>query len=186
MLSRSEIQRALWGAWLVGVRDPRALEWFEFTVEGFWRSFFAALLAAPFYLFLALHEYAIAGAPADPFWTAFVRAVTYALDWALFPIAVFLLVRLVDLGHRYVVYIVVNNWATVLQLFAFSLAVAVARLLPEALASLVLVATLALVLAYRWLVAREALATSGWMASAFVLVDLVLGLLLDRLARSLL
>jgi len=184
MLSLAEVQRALTGAWLLALRDPRAFEWFDLTVEGFWRSFWAAAVAAPLYFFLAIHEFALTGWPAEPVWTFLVRAVAYALDWALFPLVALVLVRLADLGHRYVVYIVANNWATVLQLAAFAATVALATLLPDALGSILVLAALATVLAYRWLVARQALATTGAIATAFVLVDLVLGLLLDRLARG--
>lgn len=184
MPTLAEVERALTGAWLLALRDPRAFEWFDLTVEGFWRSFWAALVAAPLYLFLAAHEHAVTGWPADPLWTATVRTLSYAADWAVFPVVAFLLVRLADLGHRYVAYIVANNWATVLQLLAFAVAVALAGFLPEALGSIIVLAVLVLVLVYRWLVARQALATSGAVATAFVLVDLVLGLLLDRLARA--
>jgi hypothetical protein len=186
MLTAAELQRALTGAWLLALRDPRAFEQFDLTVDGFWRSFWAAAVAAPLYLVLAIHEYALTGWPAEPVWAFFVRTIAYILDWGLFPLVALLLVRLADLGHRYVVYIVTNNWATVLQLLAFTASVAIATLLPDALASVLMLAALVLVLAYRWLVALQALATTGALATAFVLVDLVLGLLLDRIARALL
>lgn len=186
MLTVAEIQRSLIGAWLLAQRDPRAFDWFDLTVEGFWRSFLAAVVAAPLYLFLAVHEYQLIGWPADPLWTAVVRTLSYVADWLLFPVVALALVRLLDLGHRYVVYIVANNWATVLQLLAFAVTVALAGLLPEAVGPILVLATLVLVLIYRWMVARQALAASGAVASAFVLVDIVLGLLLDRLARAIL
>jgi hypothetical protein len=54
MPSYAEIQRALQGAWLLARGDTRGMGLFDLSVEGFWRSFAAALLAAPAYVLVLL------------------------------------------------------------------------------------------------------------------------------------
>ena len=88
MPGREEINRALFGAYLLARRDPRGMGYFEISVEGFWRSFFAAALAAPmFAIIVALHrpevtaEYSIA-------WQFLGQTIRYVLDWAAYPLIV--------------------------------------------------------------------------------------------------
>ena len=45
MPSMADTKRALEGAWLIARRDPGAMSRFDLTVEGFWASFFAAVVA---------------------------------------------------------------------------------------------------------------------------------------------
>ncbi len=186
MPSREEIERALIAAWLLAKQDARAMSLFDLTVEGFWRSFFAAVLAAPFYAFLAANEYALTGLPASLSWVVIVHAFGYLLDWASFPLAAILLTKLVGLEQRYVPLIIANNWATVLQLALFTAVVVVALVLPQPLSAILVMSALAAVLFYRWLVARQALMTTGGIALGFVVVDLLLGLMVERITRAML
>ncbi len=186
MPGREEIARALTGAWLLWRTDPTAMRWFDLTVEGFWRSFFAAVLVAPFYVFMLTTDYMANGLPASLPLVVLVRSLAYVVDWAAFPLVAILLVRLFGLEHRYVALIVADNWASVLQAAALTTAVAVSLVLPMAVAALVVLGTFITVVFYQWLVARQALETTGGIAGGFVAADLLTGILVDRMVTSLL
>ncbi len=162
------------------------MSWFDLTVEGFWRSFFAAVLVAPFYLFMLAVDYGTSGMPAGLALVVLVRTVAYVVDWAAFPLVAILLVRLFGLEHRYVALVVADNWASVLQAAALTAAVAVSTILPMAVAALLVLGTFVAVVFYQWLVARQALETTGGIAGGFVAVDLLTGILVDRTVSSLL
>ncbi len=181
-----EISRALTGAWLLWRGDPSAMSWFELTVEGFWRSFFAAVLVAPFYVFMLAVDYASSEMPAGLATVVVVRGVAYLADWAAFPLVAVLLVRLFGLERRYVALIVADNWASVLQAAALTAAVAASMVLPMAVAALLVLATFVTVVFYQWLVVRQALETTGGVAGGFVAADLLSGILVDRMVSSLL
>jgi len=184
MPTRAEIELALWGTWLLLRQDPRALECFDFTVEGFWKSFFAAVVALPFYAFLVLHELVLVQ-PTSPALAVLARLVGYALDWVAFAVAAALLLRMLGLGRRFVPLVVMVNWAAVPQLALMAGAVVASLVLPDVLDPLLLVAALVAVLFYRWLVVRQALEGLGGIAFGFVVVDVLLGILVDRLVGAL-
>lgn len=186
MPGREEITRSLTGAWLLWRSDPAAMSWFNLSVEGFWRSFFAAVLVAPFYLYMVATDYMAGGLPASLGLVVLVRGLAYLVDWAAFPLAAILLVRLFGLQHRYVALIVADNWASVLQAAVLAAAVVVSTVLPMAIAAVLVLATFVAVIYYQWLVARQALETTGAIAGGFVAADLLTGIAVDRLVGSLL
>ena len=47
MPSQREIIAALFGSWRLMRFDADGMNWFDFSSAGFWRSFYAALPAAP-------------------------------------------------------------------------------------------------------------------------------------------
>lgn len=176
-----EIKRSLFGAWLLARGDTRGMELFDLSVEGFFRSFVAALVAAPVYLLLILDRYQTTGMPAALGSVAAVEAVGYALGWIAFPLLAVLLTRLLGLGHRYVPLIVAGNWAAVLQVTFFLVALLLAGLLPPPMRALILFAATVLVLVYQWFVMRTALQTTGGTAAGLLAVNVLLDTILSLL-----
>ncbi len=176
MPSKREVVAALYGAWRLLRFDPRGFDWFDLTIDGFWRSFFAAVLAAPAYLLLVALDLGDRGAPIDGPWAAFVLVLAYAAEWIAFPIAAIFITRLLGLTTGYVPLIVAGNWISVPQ----SLLVALAGAIDEwgGLAAVVgpflsLSATL-YVLIYQWFVTRLALKTGGATAVGVVLLQILI------------
>jgi len=182
--TREEVLRALTGTLLLARQDPRAEDFFDLSLDGFWKSFFAAVVGLPFFLVLVLNELALLE-PLSPFAVVAARLVAYALDWPLFALAAALLVRLVDLSRRYVPLVVMVNWATVPQLALMAATVAVAAVLPDAVAGFLFVVALTTVLFYRWTVMRRALGGLGGTAFGFLVVDVLLGVFTERLITTL-
>ncbi len=95
--------------------------------------------------------------------------------------------RFLARGHLWLDFIIIYNWAQVLQ-YAFYLCVtglALSDLLPTALASGLVSAVTVALLVYEWFIARVALDIAGPAAAMIVLVDLVLGSIISRAAEAL-
>lgn len=187
----SEIARSLFGAWRLARLDRAGMALFDISITGFRRSFFAAVLVAPIYLYLiaiAPDEEAAAGAEKiDAVWQTIALIVKYLLNWAVFPIAMIFLARLLRLTHHYVGYIIAANWGAVLQMALLAAAATLGLLIggENSLGSILsLLATVAAI-AYQWVIARTALQTTAVVAAALVIIDLLLGLLINAGVASL-
>ena len=177
MPGTAEIARSLTGAWRLLRFDASGMNFFDLSIDGFWRSFFAAVIALPMYiLFVAV---SFDGTDAGLFVFVLVKGIAYVAGWAAFPIAMIGIARLLGLTQNYVAFIVAANWAGVLQSAVFvpvNLVAATGALASDGGAFLYL-ATLVIVLVYQWFIARTALQTTVTVASAVVLIDVFLGLI---------
>ncbi|MDA0675530.1 MAG: hypothetical protein O3A88_04095 [Proteobacteria bacterium] len=111
----AEILAAHYGATRLARFDAQGLRAFNPTVEGFWRSFWAAALVAPFYAILLAFHFATMADPVHPVRFALVEAVTYVIAWLAFPVAMVGVSRWLGRWDAYVGYIVAYNWAAVVQ-----------------------------------------------------------------------
>ena len=167
--------------------DVGGMAWFDLSIAGFWRSFFAALLAAPFFAVLVGMHFAQGDQPFDPGRATLVLAVAYCLSWAAFPVAAIIITRLLRLTDRYVALIVAFNWANVLQIAVILLAnlIDASGLLPGSLGAIPPIAALAFVLVYQWFVTRTALATTTATAIGVVFLQLLIDVFIELAADSL-
>lgn len=186
--SQADILRALYAAWRLALRDPGAMAQFDLSIAGFWRSFFAVVLVAPFYFLLLRLEYNLL--PAVPALGGFflVKGLFFLISWAAYPLLMIPLTRMLGLGQYYIGFIVAYNWSAVIVILVllppftlFGLQV----IGPGAAGFLNLLATMA-VLYYRWFLTRTALAISGGLALGFVFIDLLLSILFDITGNRLL
>jgi hypothetical protein len=180
MPTYAEIQRSVEAAWLLARGDQRGMAMFDLSLEGFWKSFAAALLVAPAYGIVLLDQYRLVGWPEHVTGTMFAELVSFVLGWLAFPIVNIFLTRLLGLSTRYVPLIVANNWSAVVQVALYTTVVIVGMVLPADLRTLALfVATLA-VLTYQWFVIRTALQTTSATAFGLVAVDILTSIMLSR------
>ncbi len=182
---QAEIARHLQGAWLLARGDRRGLSWFDLSVDGFWRSFSAALVVAPVYALVLLEQHAAAGWPERPWRAALAETAAYACGWVTFPLAAVLLTRLLGLTARYVTLVVAVNWSAVLQIALYAAVVTVGLVLPAGARGTLLLAATLLILAYQWFVIRTALATGTGTATGLVLIDVLLGMTVSRAVDAL-
>jgi hypothetical protein len=174
MPDREEIWSALFGAYRLAWFEPSGMTHFNLTFDGFWRSFFAAVLVAPAYAILVGMEVAAEPKPLDLGVLALTESIGYILAWAAFPLAAIVLTRLLGLGRNYVALIVALNWTAVLQTALFVAVVLLGPLLPSGLGTLLITLTTGAILVYQWFVIRTALQTTGGIALMLLLVDLVI------------
>lgn len=192
MPDKAEILQSIQGAWRLARLDRGGMAFFNLTVTGFWRSFFAAVLVAPGYALLVAQKFdrgeatapevapsvAASGEPAV-IWIAIVQGLTYALSWVIFPIAAAVVTWLLSLGRFYVALIVAGNWAAVIQMAAFIGVLALGYVVPAALVPVLMTVVTGGILFYQWFVVRTALQTSGGVALALVLIDLLLNTMIN-------
>ena len=174
-----EASRSVQGAWGLLRRNPAAPTAFNATLDGFWRSFFAAVLLLP----LELAYRAMVGpgegtdAAPETRWT--VNILVYVIGWTAWPLIVFYLTRAMDCGGRFLGYMVAYNWSQLLTVpFLIGLDVLGRAALPQEVSLVVNLAALAAVLFYEYLIARQMLGVAAGKAIVVVLTALVLGLIL--------
>jgi len=184
----TEVQLAVGGALRLACGDRRGLGFFDTSIDGFWRSFRAALICYP--LYLALLSFRVSSAS----WTQsgvptilVVETIAFVISWTAFPLLILPLARLLGREDRFLAFMVVYNWSQIPQTVLFVLVGldgATGLLAPSAAGFAQLVAAIA-VLVYEWYIARVALLVTGAQATVVVMVDLVLGTALGRVAEAL-
>jgi hypothetical protein len=182
---REEIGRAVQGALLLARGDSAGMGLFDTSFDGFWHSFAAPVLAAPICALLLAEQYARFGHEGGLGTIVLAESVSYILDILTFPILAIFLTKFLNLGARYVPLVVATNWATLPQVLLFLAAVTLGTLVAPLRPALLLFAMLA-TLTYQWFVVRTALGSTGGHAAAFVTLNLLVGLLLNRVADTLL
>ena len=72
MPDRAEVLRSLYGAYRLAFLDQSGMAHFNLSVDGFWRSFFAAVLVAPGFAVLVVQKLVARPEPFDPGWAMLV------------------------------------------------------------------------------------------------------------------
>ena len=188
MLSAREAATSLYGAYRLARFDTRGMTYFEISLAGFWRSFYAAVIVAPVFAVLLVMRYAAGGGDVDGVRFAAVEAIAYVIAWVAFPLVMVTLARLLDREERYLGYIVAYNWASVLQngLYLPFVMLGVAGVIPAETAGPLSLITLSLILVYGWFIAKVALDLGAGSAVALVALDRVLSVFIDIYASSML
>ncbi len=181
-----EIVRSVQAAWFLARGDTRGLAGFDFSVDGFWKSFAAALVVAPAYALVLVDQYRYAGWPENTWGAALAELVSFAVGWVAFPLAAIPLTRLLGLSGRYVPLIVANNWSAVIQVALYTAVVVFGALLPAEMRTLALFTATIMVLVYQWFVIRTALATTGLTAFGLVVIDVLLSITVSRILDGML
>jgi hypothetical protein len=185
----AEIRRSLEGAARLFLFDPKGMQAFTLTIGGFWRSFLAALVAAPLQLLgivisnrllRQLPDLDITLAPLPARLTAEILA--YPLRWALFPVLMIGLARLLKGTARYVPYMVAYNWSGVVAsligltpLLLYAIGVFGTETAIAAIQGIQLIVWI-----YLWFIARTALGVGWAMAIGLVLIDVLSTNLFDH------
>jgi hypothetical protein len=184
----TEVQLAVGGTLRLAVGDRRGLGFFDTSIDGFWRSFRAALICYPLYLLLL-------GFRVDaPQWAAsgiapivLAESIAFVISWVAFPLIILPLTRWLGREDRFLAFMVVYNWSQIPQTVLFAvvgLDGATGLLAPSA-AHFTQLAAVVAVLVYEWYIARVALAVTGAQAMVVVIADLMLGTALGRVTQAL-
>lgn len=177
----NETLRALYGTWRIAQGDAKGLTFFEFSVAALWRSFFAGVIVFPAFAFLRWHD--LANAPDDfpvgRYMT--VEVIAYVIKWFAFPVLMYHIVPMIGRAERYVAFITVYNWSSVLQMGIYLFALLLGALFPMLGAGgFVMVAVIA-TLVYGIYIARLTLSVPIATASAIVMADFLLSLVITSI-----
>jgi hypothetical protein len=184
----AEARLALAGTLRLARADPRGIDNFDASIDGFWRSFRAALLCYPLYLILLSFPLEIGdgGGEVDVASLFTVETIHYVVSWVAFPLAVLPLIDWLGRGNRFLVFMVAYNWCQVPQTTVFAL-IALAGGLGFISADAMLICDLVAgvaALIYEWYVARVGLALSGGRALLVIAVDVLLATLLSHISMA--
>lgn len=176
MPSLREVTEALYGAWRLLRFDAGGMNWFDISITGFWRSFFAAVLVAPGYAVMMGIALAVRDEAVDPGRAILVASIAYVLGWAAFPVVAMPLTRLLSLTHRYFHLVISTNWTSVPQMLIILPAVVVeaSGVLPRGSGTLLTMAATLFALFYEWFVVRTALETTSSRATGIVIVQVII------------
>lgn len=186
MPSKQEINAALFGAWRLMRFDADGMNWFNLTIEGFWRSFFAALPVAPFFALLVYLDFHREGGPVYVEREIFTTILVYGVGWAIVPLVMVPVTKLLGMSRGFIPMMVAYNWTTVPQIIIQALVALPGGmgLISVELSGAVLFAALVYILVFEWFVIRTALQTTAMTAVAIVMLLETLGIIINLIAYS--
>jgi hypothetical protein len=185
MISLREVVASLYGTWRLARFDRAAIGYFDATLQGFWRSFFAAVLAAPADFAIQL-LFRPAPLPDDVFRYGLGLLVVYVFSWLIWPLAAIYLARVLDRDDALLLYLTAHNWAQVpAVLFQLAVLILALGLLPPAMVTLALLLSVVAVLVYEWFIASIALRIDRLAAAGVVIAYFVILVLVSSIGASL-
>lgn len=182
----AELWQALYGAWRFALADRSALHYFDLSHHGTWRSFWAAAYCYPLFLFdrwLSLPADNLAQSGLGHIFL--VESIGYVMGWSAFPLAAFAFCRWLGREEQGYDFITAYNWSVILQMALFVLIGLLSLILPDGTAIALQRLGLIAALIYEWFIALIALGAGGWMAGQIVILDIVLGLIIQLAVLSL-
>lgn len=184
MITLKELSAAVTGVVYLAKGDIIGLGYFDPTLRGFWRSFWAALIVAPAWiLLLALDEEPVA---AGPIRMILVQTIDYALLWTAFPLILYEVLSRAGRTERYCLYVSIHNWASLIETPAMLFAAGFAVAVPSPAAGLLPLFVMAAIFAYEWFIARVGLAVGLSAAAGVAAMDLVLSIVIQLVADAML
>lgn len=178
--------RALYGAYRLARLDATGMSHFDVSADGFWKSFFAAVIVAPLYVLFLLLHFQAGENDASFFRYVSIETIAYVITWVLFPLVMAGMTKFLGREDKFIAYIIAYNWASVWQNAVYlpvQILIAAGVLSAEAGASFS-IAVLMAVLFYVWFITRTALDVPVSTAAAIVVIDLLLSVLVNGFAVS--
>lgn len=109
----SEILKSLYGVYLLARRHPDAPAMFDCSVDGFWRSLFAAVLVLPAHILITVRTL-MAVSPVDyGVEDGVTDLLIYIIAWLAYPALMVPITKVLGRGERVLDYMVPYNWASV-------------------------------------------------------------------------
>jgi hypothetical protein len=135
MPSAEEIHQYLHGAWRMMLGKADGLRELDLSVDGFWNSFFAVVVALPALIvnWVTIADgYGDVATDFDDRFAIFIRLAVIDLVAWLLPLAgLAAIVRRFNLADRYVHYVVASNWATAIVAWLMVPPAALLLILPD-------------------------------------------------------
>ncbi len=182
MIETRDVARGVFGAWRLAHFDPQGMTYIDQTLEGFWKSFFAAVIVLPGFLaFKALARDTLSEELVNvPLWRVVtIEGIAYVISWIAFPLVMVIIADLLDRRTRYIGFIVAANWSAVVQIAVFLPATAIYAATGNTLAFMLFIVIWSGLFVYAWFIAKTALDISGPAAAGIVGLSFVLDILID-------
>jgi len=180
VISARDVVMGLYASWRLFLFDRTAIQYIDSTIDGFWKSFYAAVIALPGafilrILFVQNNPELLGDTGMDR--VTMVFALDYVYQWLAFPLIMVYLAEAMGRDRQYVSFIVARNWSQVIQV-AIILPAAVIFIAGgtdgPALGAVLLAAAHIVTWIYAWFIARTVLDITGVAAALIVLAELVI------------
>jgi len=182
MIVPGEIVGGVYGAWRLARRDPAGLIWFDASARGFWHSFWGPALVLPGFLALQALDGVFETEIPRPL---LVHLIAYVIGCVAFPLAVSHIADGLERSHRYIRFVVAYNWSAVIQMALLLPTTLLIHLVPGEGPSMINLAVTIMLLVYQAYVAHVALEVSPTTAGLLVVLDLMIGALIQMSADHL-
>ncbi len=160
------IGRSLAGAWQLIKLNPRAMDYFDISADGFWKSFWAIILVAPLF-FLGLNvSYDMAVEQGHQISLA-AHIIEFLLRLPLIALVMVFFTRFLRIDAHYSDMIIAFNWFWVVAnyiILPISMLISLGVLPLKAGTLGVVVVAIYLELYVTWFLFRQSLRISGWLA----------------------
>ncbi len=178
---------SLYGAYRLARADKSGLNYFDASIDGFWRSFFAAVVIAPLFALFLIIRYSFGEFEASPFRYLMVESISYVIAWVAFPLLMFYIAQAIEREEQYIRYIVAYNWASVWQNFVYIPLAVMAELgLMPSGGGIVGLALLGLLMLYTWFITKTALNITTLLATVLVGIDLIFSIFINSVSQGML
>jgi hypothetical protein len=186
-----EMRLALTGCWQLARGDRGGLFCFDRSLDGFWRSFRAAVICYPLYLVLLTMRVSVAEWESSGGWRIVaIETIGYVIGWVAFPLLMLTVTQRLGRAHRFFDFMVPYNWCQLPQSALFvlvGLGFESGMLGPQSGEGIGIVAAVASLIyeCYVWYIARVALDTTGLAAALIALLDFALGVVISQVTVGL-
>lgn len=193
IVTADEVNRSFKGTLDLLNNRSEGLKSFDMSEQGFWRSFTAIWLTLPAYVIsLAIERMRLGAVPngslLDNLWVDAVVAFGHVGGYLALPLAMIFIARKFRLTGRYVPFVIVTNWISVIGLLVLSLPTMLLLLgwATPPLASLFSLAFAVILIRIQWFATKETLGLSSLAALGIVFFGILLNSGVGSLTRGLL
>lgn len=188
MIVTQKTANAVLGALKLARFDVSGLKLMDASRDGFFNSFWAAAIIAPFFILFLSFKWQTGFVETNIIRFGVIETAVYVISWVLFPLIMIDVCKRFGWQTNYFAYGTARNWTVLIQNSLYlPIAMAdVAGLLEVSASAPILQIVFIYMLIYSWFVARGALGISGLAASGVVALDLVIAILINIPADMLL
>jgi hypothetical protein len=193
IVTADEVNRSFKGTLALLHSRSEGLKSFDMSERGFWHSFAAIWLTLPAYIIsLAIERMRIGAVPngalLDNLWVDAVVALGHVGGYIALPLAMIFIARSFRLTGRYVPFVIVTNWISVIALLVLSVPAMLLLLgwATPSLASLFSLAFAVILVRMQWFATKATLGLSTLPAMGIVLFGILLNAGVGSLTRGLL
>jgi hypothetical protein len=183
-MNTAAVWLGLYGAWRLACRDRGAPQYFEASVAGVLRSFWAGAICYPgFFILLLLRPDAPQGGVF--LHGLIIQSIGYVIQWTAYPLMALPFCRWLAPEERALGFIAAYNWSQVLQtgLVIASALIGASQIFPPELAAWLDATVYLVCLVYEWFIARIMLDAGGLPATALVLLDVVVSAIVIQVSQ---
>jgi hypothetical protein len=187
MVNGKEITWSLYGTYKIARLDPDALQYFNISASGFYRSFVAIFLAIPFFLFENSIDYKKIETATSFVPFLIILGIALAASWLTYLFVAGLVTRLMGNLQKFTVFVIVYNWSQ-LALIVFWLPISIIStgFLGAELSSVISLIFIAATYVYLWRILKITLEISGSLAAGFAFLEFMIAILTQVLFSDLL